>query len=259
MDAAATVKERPILFSGAMVRALLAGTKTQTRRLVKPQPTPATWAQAGANLGGDVRAARPVVHPLFGIGLRRDGTEFAGIGFPEPNIRCPYGEAGERLWVRETHAVVPYSAYHHASSEIPHRVSPDGVWWAVYREGWTRCAPDPWKPSIHMPRWAARIVLELTDVRVQRLHDISEDDAKAEGVAPNWMSDDLSGGIGRGWNEAADGWHNYAYPPHYAGEDYEPLFTARESYGSLWDAINGAGAWSANPWVWALTFRRVTP
>jgi hypothetical protein len=218
---ASAVRERPLMFKAEMVQAILAGTKTQTRRIVTDR-----W----------LYGSMPVKAPQGTVAIREHGGlwhAFAADGFRYggKGLRCPYGRPGERLWVRETHAIVPRTAYHHAASEIPHRLSPDGDSWAVYREGWTRCAPEPWRPSIHMHRWACRIVLELTDVRVERLQAISEPDARAEGVT-------------------ADGRH---------GESYFPGIEHVVAYGHLWDEINGAGAWDLNPWVWVLTFRRVTP
>jgi hypothetical protein len=233
-----------------MVRAILAGTKTQTRRIVKPQPTEADWDTCRANLGGDTYRARPWVHPIFGIGLRRGND---GVGFPAPNIECPYGSCGDRLWVRETHAIESWTREFGDEPPLPadrphkHTAYTDGdeVWrWPHYRA--TDPVPDlscerdkcrvcesgepspHWKPSIHMPRWACRIVLEITDVRVERLQAISDEDAFAEGVEPC----------------GHNGFHT----------DQGVC-----AYHALWDDINGAGAWDANPWVWALTFKRVTP
>ena len=189
------MKERPILFSGPMVRAILAGTKTQTRRVVKPQTAILTDATARS------------------IGIQPPARE------NPPVIPCPYGAPGDLLWVRETHAIVPASAYRCSREEdgspVPHRVSPDGEEWAVYRAGWSRSDPHRWRPSIHMPRWASRLTLRVTDVRVERLQAISEADARAEGVA------------------------------------------SVAEYAALWDAINGAGSWAANPWVWAIGFEVV--
>ena len=101
----------------------------------------------------------------------------------------------------------------------------------------------PWRPSIHMPRWASRITLEITDIRVERLQEISEDDAKAEGVEP-WV-------IG-------DGWREYGLPPDVEAAGTHPLRSARDSFASLWESINGPGSWKANPWVWVIEFRRVS-
>ena len=119
----------PVIFSGPMIRAIIEGRKTQTRRLMKSQPIALRQGAVG-----DKWARRMI---------------------------------GDRLWVRETHAIVPGTAYHH-DPEIPHRVSPDGAMWAVYREGWDRVAPGRWRPSVHMPRWASRLALRITDIRADR-------------------------------------------------------------------------------------------
>lgn len=199
--------ERPILFSAPMVRALLNGSKTQTRRVVKPQPHHGPVGQM-VNLGDADWAM--------------DDGDLSG------QWRCPYGVAGDRLWVKET-----YSGPH-ALRELPPREwlvgAPfqPGIWyWADGNPtdgDWTRP-----KPSIHMPRWASRITLQITDVRVERLQDISEEDAVAEGVC------------GSGDPEV--------WPP-----------CAKAAYLDLWDEINGADeakAWVSNPWVWVVAFERV--
>ena len=179
------MRERPILFSGPMVRALLDGRKTQTRRVVKPQP-PTERDFRGATFGLD-RAiadgvkmysqndyARLPKHPtdwsLIGsVGVARDA------GFPL-RYRCPYGAPGDRLWVKETHAIVPRTAYA-MSDGVQQTLKPgDDHDAAVYAAGWERSKPGRWRPSIHMPRWASRLTLTITDVRVQRLQDISEAD-----------------------------------------------------------------------------------
>jgi hypothetical protein len=195
MSDAAQVKERPMLFSAPMVRALLDGTKTQTRRIAK------------------VFAGRDELEMI----LRN-----------HPNQKgCPYGERGERLWVRETWAYNP---------EIPGSASR-----ALFRA-------DPghehdgitWKPSIHMPRALSRILLEITDVRVQRLQDISAEDCLAEGC-PCYVCGRIMDGLSE-----ADCHCHHAKP-------------APSDYRNLWEQINGAGAWDANPWVWAISFRRLKP
>lgn len=183
------MKERPILFSGPMVRALLAGTKTQTRRIVKRY---------------EVRAGMP--QPEWDSLLRL----------------CPYGQPGDRLWVREAWA----------------EVRPRGIPWpatmTVYREADNRTDyGGPWKPSIHMPRRASRLTLEITGVRVERLQDISEADALAEGIV-----------------QLKDG--GFGLP---AGEHYH-CADPRQSYLSLWEAINGPGSVGANPWVWVVEFKK---
>ncbi len=176
-------RERPILFSGPMVRAILDGRKTQTRRVITPQP---------------------------------DGD------FPFRQ-RCPYGKPGDRLWVRETwthedswcsgvDCEQPSHVYHRATESYPDSMR--------------------WRPSIFMPRWASRIDLEVVSVRVERLQEIGEDDAKAEGVEPSRAGQDERG----------------------------PVKTYRTGFVRAWDTINGKRApWVSNPWVWVVEFREVQP
>ncbi|MHB0973915.1 MAG: ASCH domain-containing protein [Thiobacillus sp.] len=183
------MKERPMLMSAPMVRAILAGTKTQTRRVVKPQP--------GGLLKLALHLARRGLPIWFCDGW--DGT-------------CPYGQPGDQLWVRETFA--PMTTGYAYLADPVWRDSPSGRW----------------HPSIHMPRVASRITLEIVSVRVERLQDISESDALAEGVSPD---------MGLCWQ---------------SGDD-----TPRGMYGELWESINGPGSWDANPWVWVVEFKRVTP
>lgn len=191
------MKERPILFSGPMVRAILDGTKTQTRRVVKPQ------FAADA-----IPVEMPATDPAGGwVVPGHSGVWWCDAAAnPDDVRRCPYGQPGDRLWVREAWA----------------RTRVFGAEMVVYREGDNRTDyGGPWKPSIHMPRWASRITLEITSVRVERLQDISEADAIAEGVYT------------------------------------DPASPAYDAYAQLWDEINGPGSWAANPWVWVLEFRRL--
>lgn len=209
-------KERPILFSAAMVRAILDGPKTQTRRVMKPQPT--TFAHAHPAVQSEVIRAHERKH------------------------RCPYGQPGDRLWVREAHAIVPRTAYAHSDGVVQALRPDDNHDAAVYREGWERSAPGRWRPSIHMPRWASRITLEITDVRVQRLQEVSENDAMAEGVQLGAAPEDYTG------DDVLDSDCGYFTPR-----------SCREGFRSLWNTLNaerGYG-WDVNPWVWALTFKRV--
>lgn len=218
------MKERPILFSGQMVRAILAGTKTQTRRALKPQP-PAETTRLYPYHHPD---PRPHVWAMTGGQTMFDGGQLLDWAIP-----CPYGQPGDRLWVREAwqhgnHGVGPYDAdtpvFHRADYlDDPH--GPDGE---LSPEGKYRT----WRPSIHMPRSACRLVLELTGVRVERLQSVSETDARAEGVTIAER-------------------HTMGYC---AGEYLPPAIRA---YRDLWTDINGAGAWDANPWVWVVEFRRV--
>ena len=184
------MSERPILMSAPMVRSILAGKKTQTRRIVKGQ-----YSGLPHMVGDDV---------AFLDKGRRTG----------PDQRCPYGVPGDRLWVRETHCAFERGHVHYAADFTR---DPKGE-----REHGVR-----WTPSIHMPRWASRITLEITDVRVERLQEISEADAIAEGTAP------------------------YRLPVHPAREALRHV----DGYAQLWDSINGAGSWAANPWVWVVSFK----
>lgn len=219
------MKERPILFSASMARAILAGEKTQTRRVMKPQPwlIPGTpyitggwmWTRSGDGDGEGLD---------WGINAPMDEVGAALAKY------CPYGQPGDRLWVRESFRFgsAPNDASGQgialfgsdASSAIPH---PD---MEMGRYNWCRRYVPV--SAIHMPRWACRLLLEVTGVRVERVQEITEDDARAEGMEV------LSVGTAT--------WSN------------------RQSFAVLWDQINGkrAGcAWDNNPWVWVIEFRRV--
>jgi hypothetical protein len=213
------MKERGILFSGAMVRALLAGTKAQTRRVVR------------SNLG-----KVPPVRISPGPGLPDVGEYWC-----EPGgwIRCPYGTIGDRLWVRETWCL--YTAEGQRDAAVRYRAGGE-ITPVVMPEQAARTASgsERWRPSIHMPRWASRITLQVTEVRVQRLQDISEEDARAEGIT---------------------GPHDVGYPAYRVPDDSKPRYScAVAAYEALWDSINGDRApWASSPWVWAVSFRRVQP
>lgn len=218
------MKERPILFSAPMVRAILAGTKTQTRRVVKiPGVMP--------------RTSFTITHPDEEIVRFDDGTfHYLSTAAMSGPYACPYGQPGDRLWVRETWGTGsrpdPFEGWRdgieyraddfdldeHDLLPLHHECVPDDVDLSSIRSGW--------RPSIHMPRWASRITLEITDVHVERLQDISEADARSEGVTPLAGPDDLPGV----WTGA---------------------------FERLWDSINGTGAWLANPWVWVVSFQQV--
>jgi hypothetical protein len=198
------MKERPILFSAPMVRALLAGTKTQTRRIAKPVRHPDL---------GNVYAPGALV-------LEHE---------PQHVIDrcCPYGRPGDRLWVRETH--MNWWKLDPANPEGPRIFSHVAAFAA---DGYELEPGERWIPSIHMLRAASRITLDIKAVRVERLQDISEEDAKAEG-AP-------------GYEEGLD-----APPP-----DGDHEWSYRASFQRLWEQINGPGAWAKNPWVWVVEFER---
>jgi hypothetical protein len=230
--------ERPILFSAPMVRAILAGAKTQTRRVAKELPgAPGLHSSktAGCTWNGDVVCPALVRHDPAGPNAVSTLTwPFRG---------CRYGEPGDRLWVKETWAEVPRTAGHEGA------VNPHDPHFAVrYRATWDRTHSSRWRPSIHMPRWASRITLEITSVRVERVQAISLDDARAEGI-PQMHGEAAALGLSpvRTASTVApderDHWDNS---------------TSRENFARLWDTINGAKApWSANPWVWVVEFKRV--
>lgn len=206
------MKEFPMLFNAPMVRALLDGSKTQTRRIMKPQP-----------FREDYMAEN---------GVRR---QFATL--------APYGQAGDRIWVRETFQGPLFDGdrmdeFRCDSTKFE---TPEFCAYAADGGG----APEfqdadenlvcRWRPSIHMPRWASRIQLEIVSVRVERLNDCSESDALAEGVK----------------GEPCDHVRLSCEEIGCCGP------TARGMYAALWDQINGAGSWAANPWVWVIEFKRV--
>ena len=233
------MKERPILFSAPMVRAILAGTKTQTRRVVKRQPAD-LWPD-GVECYSDARGPFRVDLANVRVRLDDNGLSYdAACCFAGP-IACSYGQPGDRLWVRETGWERP---------ERSRRMLSEGAdtWVPFYydADGWDEQDHADFKawgfkrrPSIHMPRWASRILLEIVSVRVERLQEISAQDAVSEGVTQQMRSD-------MGW----------------AAEESEETFNARQArstFGMLWESINGAGSWAANPFVWVVEFKRVTP
>lgn len=233
--------DHPILFSAPMVRALLAGTKTQTRRAIKPQPT--EWQAQVIDI------TKPIFDEDQG-GWGQWETEWSSpsldmpMGQPEREIWRPlrglrYG-VGDRLWVRENvygdenpwsgQQGVRYVADNHVDT------SRDGTQ-ELFKLRHYRRGTGLLVPSIHMPRWASRLTLIVTDVRVQRLQDISEEDARAEGVICLGRMD------GEPWD--------HCYVPGVT-RGYEAEATT--CYSLLWEEINGEGSWAANPWVVAYTF-----
>ncbi|EAA8215607.1 hypothetical protein JNF56_001075 [Salmonella enterica] len=211
------MKERGMIFNGEMVRAILDGRKTQTRRIMKNQPA------------GD--------YPETPALIRNVGTGFQWHGlYGESSIfNCPLGSIGERIWVRETYQG-PLFDYEQMESYLEDSSKFEKPDFCVYRADGNP-APEfydaddnlhcGWRPSIHMPRWASRITLKITDVRVERLNAISEEDAQAEGVQPAC----------------------YEITP--------PEAAYRVSFGEVWRGIYGEESWVANPWVWVIEFKRV--
>lgn len=239
-------RERPILFSAPMVRAILSGQKTQTRRALTPQPGN-HWAPDTSPVLGRITSAHPK-KGRFGVFIRRG----IGTDFPESDlIASPYGQPGDRLWVREAHSIYPTHGQHRAAGErwgpwggLPTTVSEDGKQIAYYREGFDRCDPGRWRPSIHMPRWASRITLEITGVRVERLHDITHEDALAEGVVDCASLCAQVGAESRNVIcESTD-------------ETARRLRWPQRNFELLWKQISGQSSWDANPWVWVIEFKR---
>jgi len=209
------MKERPILFSGPMVNAILSDEKTQTRRVVTPQPKPFVQSTPDRH---SPKHSQPYLDAYCGEaktyenprGMGRDWCWWTRDDRPGATVaRCPYGFPGCRLWVRETWAEFPS----------------DGDW--IYRADHVEDLTDKlrWQPSIFMPRRASRLTLEVTEVRVQRLHEISQEDIEAEGVIPAC--------------------------------ERAKCTCSRDMFRPIWDRLNGKRApWLSNPWVWAITFRR---
>lgn len=187
-----TTTERPILFSGPMVKAILEGRKTMTRRVVKPAPEFGVEAASVQHEDGKAKAVFQSLSNCSGI-----------------TVACPYGRPGDRLWVRET--------FCHLGDENEN--------WFLYKAD----NPDAlngliatWKPSIHMPRAASRILLEITEIRVERLKDITASDCVCEGI-----------------------------------EFESDIFTTYNKFRRLWQSINGPESWAKNPWVWVIEFKKI--
>lgn len=196
------IKERPILFSNPMVRAIMEGRKTQTRRVVKGITDPESFEVLGDSGAGFLHSDKC--------------QSFCDYACGGKEVECPYGKRGDRLWVREACRITSQ-----ADDDGGPLIEP-AVWYEADGECPNPSAYMHKRPSIHMPRWASRLTLEITDVRVERLHSIAESDAIAEGCG---------------------------------GPGYGTL--ALLEYSRLWDEINGKGAWAMNPWVWVVEFRGV--
>lgn len=215
------MRERPILFSGPMVREIFADQKTQTRRVVgldtlRPSTTSGyDWTFRGK---APVRSIAQQKRAAGGCWQDLTAGQFLAL--------CPYGQPGDRLWVRETwglHGRGDYTWW--CRDSIKGRTADDlALSYEVAYAADATSEYDHWRPSIHMPRWASRLTLEVTSVRVERLQDITEDDARAEGCGATVCD---------------------------APDDSRTLFR------DLWESINGPESWEANPFVWCIKFRRL--
>lgn len=210
------MKERGMIFNGEMVRAILDGRKTQTRRPIK-------WKQTR----------------FTEIGEREDGSKWPwsedaehACDFWHP---CPFGAVGDRIWVRETFAALESGSYEQVKPQEGH--CQDLRYAATDRlaKSDADIRGYKWVPSIHMPRWASRILLEITDVRVERLNSIHDVDAMREGIQNLTTCSHADFGI--------PGVVNAQHPVR--------------AFQLLWESIYGADSWRANPWVWVIEFKRV--
>ena len=212
------MRERPILFSAPMVRALLDGTKTQTRRVVSKN---------------DAALLEFLAEDTDHLGQKNEdgGTRVWCGDYPEEGsdlLKSRYGLVGDQLWVRETFA--------HGIHALSAKFEEDGPFVYAATDSVQHRLGEKWKPSIFMPRYASRITLEITNVRVERLNDINEADALAEGIH---KLPALRGGYCQ-----IDGGTPIAGTPVIG-------------YRNLWEQINGKGSWDLNPWVWCISFRRI--
>lgn len=220
------MRERPILFSASMVRALLDGTKTQTRRVVK-------WhgLEPGLNL------------QFSGLSVERSGSNWVlssptrdSYAYRSVPMPCPYGQPGDRLWVREAIRLVPDQEPDDGTGRVLSTYGADGS--LTVADAW------PWKrsylPPMHCPRGLSRIDLEITGVRVERLQDISDEDAVAEGT-PCYVCDRTMDGRSE---DECHCFHSQA---------------KASDYRNLWEQINGDGSWDVNPFVWVVEFKVVRP
>lgn len=213
------MKDRPILFSGPMVRAIREGRKTQTRRIVKEQRHP---------LGYSIKP--------YGV-----AQEFSG---GTEAIRCPYGQPGDWLWVKETWRTC--DSLEHCK---PSNLRPGAP--VEYRagghnvngfQGEPLIGMGRWRPSIFMSKWMSRLILEIVSVRVERLNDISDEDSKAEGI-----------------HQIAHGRSGYYYSAFNKEPDPNNWCHPGSAYKELWESINSPGSWDLNPWVWVVEFKEVKP
>lgn len=231
------MKERGMIFNGEMVRAILDGRKTQTRRIMKPQPEPCP--RGGHWWPSNV--FKTMLHVEDEMQNGKGG--WGGL----VGDACPFGDVGDRIWVRETfQGPLVHEELFEEYSAYPEKFeTPEYCEYAA--DGGVRpeyCDLDDnlrhgWRPSIHMPRWASRILLEITNVRVERLNAISEEDAEAEGIDMEALYDSQDC-----YDCIAD--HNMTGRPTVTG-----------AFKYLWESIYGAENWLANPWVWVIEFKRV--
>ncbi|ELM3660010.1 hypothetical protein RYR38_003479 [Edwardsiella piscicida] len=245
------MKERPIIFNDEMVRAIISGTNTMTRRPMKVQPESPNF---GLRFITESKRKSDEGKYFWSI------SDACGLKMRSNPFPCPYGKPGDRIWVREAFSTLgnedgcpidwnnhlvkeggPDAAriYRASCEQKPGNYGlwsmPDDAFWKPHTDDMQY--EGSWTPSIHMPRWASRITLEITDVRVERLQNITEDDARAEGVPPA-------------------GELLPKYPDTYLTPRGD-FASARVAFQRLWESIYGDDAWDCNPWVWVIAFRRI--
>ncbi len=230
------IKEHPIIFKAEMVNAIRDGRKTQTRRIMKVQPQQC--------------------HSIARDACSPSGYSLIADLYDDEYLICPQGKAGDRLWVKENYrsysgldhikpseleTILPPNAIYYESNGAPH---PDTIWGKL-------------RPSIFMCRWMSRVALDMTDLRIERLNDISEEDAKAEGVEPNCLVD---GDISKceTCRLAGKATCEGEFIHYGRGDNDFPAFSAKESFQSLWEKINGKGSFD-DRWVWVEEFKRINP
>ncbi|HHB9120716.1 TPA: hypothetical protein ACN7SR_003707 [Klebsiella pneumoniae] len=232
------MKERGMIFNGEMVRAILDGRKTQTRRIMKLQPKPSK------SRPGDFWFSSKKLESMVHVSdLAPGNSPIADYHLFIQEHCCPFGAVGDRMWVRETFQG-PLFDYEQMEAYLEDRSKFETPEFCQYAAD-GKPAPEyydaddnlhhGWRPSIHMLRWASRILLEITSVRVERLNAINEHDAQAEGVAK------LRGGF---WKHYQPGWTQHQ-------------LSARGSFVTLWKSIYGDESWNSNPWVWVIKFKRI--
>lgn len=242
------MKERGMIFNGEMVRAILDGRKTQTRRIMKVQPESSEF---GLRYIAESSLAKEVGMYFWSL------SDACGMKARSKPFACPFGTVGDKIWVRETW-----------SGDFANYYPNDRVWYAadnnrrldievvdgvrgIYSPESDVHVPFRWRPSIHMPRWASRILLEITDVRVERLNTISEEDAQREGVHTEVWDQTVVARNYAAIDEFFQFWSDDM--PHYV----EMNQLHQSSFRSLWASIYGSDSWNANPWVWVIEFKRV--
>ncbi|PQK86787.1 hypothetical protein [Pantoea ananatis] len=228
------MRERPILLNAEMVRAVLNGRKTQTRRVIQSL---AKSMQANGQKVIDYREPGDKWYGDHVFSMRNQSGTWCDYTKEQFLAKCPFGAVGDRLWVRETWARYNIDQDTH---DIAYR--------ATTPEDWPK--EGRWRPSIHMPRWASRLTLEITGVRVERLNSVNEHDAIAEGLA-EISKDGQTYKYGVPDRDGYPGTDDFGWPWH-EWERY-PI----SAYSKLWKSIYGEESWQANPWVWVIEFKRV--